>query len=422
MEEAVAEAERQLQPLINVAKSESVVKLRKLLVHQLNESLFYWNRGPRLLTSAEHWRLYETLAKNPKLPEVRDKLRKSKRGPRDVVYDDRQRPFSGVCYPTKQVRQAEHNVINLAKAARFWCYQTDDVDKFKFMATEPLFDDEMQMTVTEMFFDMPRHATGQIAQWWWDLHQLDDGSYPWGNLPNQTSGSHTIPCDPRHWCVLQMKGCIQVYHISDWDGYDHVLGLSREKFLMQQRRDNPGRLSPPPSIFQMPPYEETGSDVPFAQTLYELGVDQIIEDELVAPPFRAIERGQNTNFANGNSGKKWNNQPNKCGRKCLQWLLPSFGFWFALGLPKDLLTREDRMVYHWWMIKRLFKRTLFQVQCEKMKLLVDTYLLAPPMPLSNGEMGQGGAYFYEQAMNSTTAQAQMRGVDQGSGYFLCQRH
>ena len=100
---------------------------------------------------------------------------------------------------------------------------------------------------------------------------------------------------------------------------------------------------------------------------------------------------------------KWNPEPNKCGRKCLDLFLPSFGFWFALGLPRSLLVREDRMVYRWWLVSRLFKRELFKAMLAKMRVRVDEVLLAP-----------GGAYYNEQALNSAAAQS-MRGADQGTG-------
>ena len=420
--QAVAATERKLQPLIEMAKSCNVATLRNLLVKELKFAEHFravtgmptTELVTRLLTSEAHWQLYETLAKNPKLPAVRASLCKSRKMYADEHADDEsniQHPFCEDNFPTKQVRMAECNAIHLAWAARRWCYQTDDVDKFKFMCTEPLYKDEMKMSVTEMFFDMPRYGTGKVARLWWDMHQLADGAYPWGVIPPVPHGSYTMTCDPRHWCVLQMKGCIQDTLASDWDNYHHLLNLSRERIEVQLARDNQGCALPP--IFSMPPYTETQlGQQPSHRSLYELAVEQILEgSHLHAPPFLAIERTEDGGFANGNSGQKWDQQPNRCGRKCLQWLLPSFGFWFALGLPKELLVREDRMVYYWWLVSRWVKRGLFAAKLAKRKACPNFNAVY----LSPGQLG-----YTHEALTTSTAQS-MRGRDRGTGRLVRQR-
>lgn len=337
-------AARLLPSLIELAKSENQLKLRKLLCHELTYAIFHWSEstcvddrsrdGP--LTTELHWQLYETLAKNRKLPALLIKLAANTQGKRNRydrydVYHCQYIPGwgkdgrgQGQCKP---VTNAHTVLIELSQAARRWCYQEDDVDKFAFVATEPLFKGEMLMSVYEMFFEMPRYGRGKVAQWWWDEHQLNEGP-DLAPFPSQIKD----PCGgyfaEQPWCVLKMGNRSQ-----DWSGYEHAVhGLITERLDAEMMRSTP--------IFHKPVYRETDCNgPPQVVSLYELG---------------AAGR------------EKWHPVPNKCGRKCLQNLLPAFGFWFALGLSKRMLVREDRMVYCWWLVKRLFKHTLFKLQLAKM--------------------------------------------------------
>ena len=356
-------AARLLPPLIQMAKSENQAKLRNLLCHELAWSAFQWRTSMHsrsfMLATELHWQLYETLANNRKLPVVLIKLAANTQGKRNRFdrYDFHPSQYipgwgkggrgMGQCKP---VTNAHTVLIELSKAARRWCYQEDDVDKFDFMATEPLFKGEMLMSVSEMFFDMPRYGTGQVAQRWWDKHQLEEGSdlAPFPSRLRDPCGGHF---EDQCWCVLRMATLTQ-----DWSGYEHAShGLLLERL-------NAERVCPNP-IFQKPAYWDSESGgTPTIVSLYELGVSEMAYG-LHAPAFACC---QNDVGRWCGAGSKWHPEPNKCGRKCLEWLLPSFGFWFALGLSKRMLVREDRMVHSWWLVKRLFKRELFKLHLAKM--------------------------------------------------------
>ena len=389
-------AVRLLPPLVELAKSGDQQKLRKLLCHQIQDLHLYWleyrNAEEQLLTSAQHWALYEALATNPKLPLVLARMSQNNSGKRprfeyQGVRQQRQRIHGWQPYPNAQSYRAERVLITLARAARRWCYQTDDVQKFELVAREKLFAGELQLAVSEIFLDMPRYGTGKVAQWWWDAHQ-PGGSQDLVHFPIHREDPFGGLYENRHWCVLRMR------HQDhwDWDGYDHGwLGMVHERQDANRGSDR--------QIFRQEIWYSDDGDPPIV-SLYELGVDTV-SYRLGAPPFAAVKHVGR--FAVGQRGSKWNPDPNKCGRKCLDLFLPSFGFWFALGLPRSLLVREDRMVYRWWLVSRLFKRELFKVMLAKMRVRVDEVLLAP-----------GGAYYKEQALSSTAAQS-MRGADQGTG-------
>lgn len=131
-------AARLLPSLIKVAKSENQQKLRKLLCHELTDVVFQWREstydrsrdGP--LTTELHWQLYETLAKNRKLPALLIKLAANTQGKRNR-HDFRD--FHPSQYipgwgkggrgrgQSKPVTNAHTVLIELSKAARRWCYQ-----------------------------------------------------------------------------------------------------------------------------------------------------------------------------------------------------------------------------------------------------------------------------------------------------------
>jgi hypothetical protein len=391
-------AARLLPPLIAIAKSRDQQKLRKLLCHQIEDRVLFWqahtNAEKSMLTSALHWELYEALATNPKLTAVLAKMSTNNAGKRPrfeyKTWRKAQRIPGWQEYPNRQVAHAQRVLISLARAARHWCYRADDVEKFAFMAREQLYAGEMRPTVSEMFLDMPRYGTGQVAQWWWDEHQ-HYGSQDLVHHPINSVDPFGGLYENEHWCVLRMRH----QGFCDCDGYDHgTHGMCLERIDAERGESRP--------IFQKPLvyYSDEGHD-PQVESLYELGVDTITY-RLQAPPFAGYE-DKIGRLCTGLRGSKWHPEPNKCGRKCLDLFLPSFGFWFALGLPRSLLVREDRMVYRWWLVSRLFKRTLFQVMLAKVTLRVNEVLLAP-----------GGAYYNEQALNSAAAQS-MRGADQGTG-------
>lgn len=416
-------AARLLPSLIKVAKSENQQKLRKLLCHELTDVIFQWREstydrlrdGP--FTTELHWQLYETLAKNRKLPALLIKLAANTQGKRkryDFLdfHPSQYIPGWGKCGrgqgQSKPVTNAHTVLIELSKAARRWCYQEDDVEKFAFMATEPLFKGEMLMSVSEMFFDMPRYGTGQVAQWWWDKHQPKEAPdlAPFPALTKDPFGGHFAD---KSWCVLKMTtgsrdrsgydhgrhGLVPLLWSQDWCGYDHAShGMLMERLDAETMFSNP--------IFFQPSYWDAESGgPPIILSLYELGVSQITYG-LHAPPFTCCgdDVGRFSSV-----GAKWHPEPNKCGRKCLQWLLPSFGFWFALGLSKRMLVREDRMVYSWWLVKRLFKRALFKLHLAKM-----TNCTA----FNAVHWAPGGIGYVTGPMKSETAAA-MAAPDGGSG-------
>lgn len=395
-------AARLLPKLIKLAKSENQQKLRKLLCHEITKVVFQWRestygRSHKLMTEL-HWQLYETLAKNRKLPALLIKLAANTQGKRNRYdgYDIHYQYIPGWgkhghgLGQSKPVTNAHTVLIDLSKAARRWCYKEDDVDKFAFMATEPLFKGEMLMSVCEMFFDMPRYGTGQVAQWWWDKHQLKEGPdlAPFPSQIKDPCGGHFAD---QCWCVLKMTN-----HGPDWYGYDHA-----RHGLMLERLDAE-RLCPNP-IFQKPAYWDSESGgPPMILSLYELGVAQMTYG-LHAPPFTCT--GDDVGRFANRVGPKWHPEHNKCGRKCLEWMLPSFGFWFALGLSKRMLVREDRMVYSWWLVKRLFKRALFKLHLAKMTKCA---------AFNAVHWAPSGIGYKAELMKSTTAAA-MAAPDGGSG-------
>jgi len=389
-------AARLLPQLIELAKTRDQQKLRKLLCHQIEYRVLTWeaytNGKRQMLTSALHWELYSALANNPKLTAVLEKMSTNNAGKRPRFEYNcttwRQRIPGWQPYPNQQAAKAERVLIYLARAARHWCYQTDDVEKFAFVATESLFVGELRLAVSEIFFDMPRYGTGKVAQWWWDAHQ-NNGSLDLVHHPTNCEDPFGGLYENCHWCVLRMSRQVSF----DYDGYDHGTHGMMEERINAERGESP-------TIFRATISYSDDPD-PGIVSLYELGVDTAAY-RLEAPPFD-FDAGAIGRFALGQRGTKWHPEPNKCGRKCLDLFLPSFGFWFALGLPRSLLVREDCMVYRWWLVSRLFKRTLFQVMLPKVTLRVNEVLLAP-----------GGAYYNEQALNSAAAQS-MRGADQGTG-------
>ena len=397
-----AVAAQLLPALIQTAKSKDERKLRKLLNEDITFAAFAWRASSedpaQRLTSELHWELHETLARNPKCRNLVAKLGKgpwNARNPRRYRHEPYVRGWAQAPDPNPHAQEA---LLEIVAAARRWCLETDDVAKFArmFNAGSRLTGSETQMCVAQIFHDLPRFGTAKVAQWWWDTHQVDGDHLPdqapfpafdqyAGCIRQMHRPSPEALLEPWYWCVLQTR-C---------GSYDFGLHYHQHYLDHQRRREArvlAGEEEARPIFSRMGNY--TGS-------LYEHGAKALHGGWLSAPPFAGVD------FSRELPSDKFgaDRPPERQGRKCLHLLLPSFGFWFALGLPKRLLLPEDHMVYRWWRIQREFKRALFQVKLEAMKAnpAFNAVFLAP------GEWG-----YHSEALASEAARL-MVGADHGSG-------
>jgi hypothetical protein len=372
----------EMDALIAVAKCHNKSRVRALLTTYMDGKLFwragYQQYGHRLrVFTRKHWELYEALAFNGTVADAIATLQQSNSGKRPRYHGNYYNPnkphrIPGFQeYPNKGASHAEHMLIQLAEAARAWCYLTDDVANFSRMYGEPLYHGEMELSVREMFFDMPRMGTGKVAEWWLAQH-------------SGLAGPLATPLEAiesNFKSILWPKGGDYgnlPYGDHDWNGYRHV----------NFNGCNYNLLGPWPAgkkIFIQPEPRGSPTGPDELESLYHMGT--MTASDGLAPYFNGP---YGTAGGHRRYPDKWPN-----GRKEVQHFMPSFAFWFSLGLPPSLLVREDRMFYHFWQMRRIFKRELFQIKLRKMTEQLMPLLMAPPEYDEAGVQTQPGGWWYQ---------------------------
>lgn len=385
----------QMDALIVVAKCHNKAKVRALLTTHIDGTIFwragYQQYGHRLhVITQKHWELYEALAFNNTVADVIATLQQSKTGGKRYYYSpsnyyspNKPHRIPGFQeYPHKGAAHAECMLIKIAQAARGWCCLTDDVTNFARMFGEPLYKGEMELSVREMFFDMPRMGTGKVAEWWLQKHEL--------------------PYNPLHTPVQVLEGNFKAilwpkggdygdlpHGDHDWNGYRHCSPNG-------YNQDRLGPWPPGRTIFNPPAPRGSPTGPDELSSLYQMGT--MTASDGMAPCFNGP---YGTAAGRRRYPDKW-----PCGRKEVHHFMPSFAFWFSLGLPPSLLVREDRMFYHFWQIRQVLRRALFRIKLRKMTERLMPILMAPPeYDEFNVQTTRGGSWYQRDAATSAGAAA-----------------
>ena len=392
----------QMDALIAVAKCHNKVKVRLLLTMHMDCKLF-WRAGAqqyghrlRVMTE-KHWLLYEALAYNDTVADVIATLMQSNTGKRPRHYGNyfnvnKPHRIPGFQeHPNGSAAHAERMLIEIAEAARGWCYLTDDVANFARMFGEPLYTGEMELSVREMFFDMPRMGTGKVAEWWLQQH-------------SGLAGPLATPLEQRESnfkSVLWPKGGNYgnlAHGDHDWNGYRHC----------SPNCYHSDRLGPWPegrAIFIRPEPRGSPTGSEELTSLYHMGT--VTASDGLAPFFNG-PYGTAADYRC--SPDKWPH-----GRKEAHHFMPSFAFWFSLGLPPSLLVREDRMFYHFWKMRRALQRELFRMKLRKVTEQLMPILMAPPEYDEAGvQVAAGGWWYQRDAATSAGAAAYTKLRDEES--------
>lgn len=377
----------EMDAIIKVAKCHNKAKVRALLTTHIDMEVF----GRRYIQ--KHWELYEALAFNNTVAGVIAVLQQSNTGKRpwwwevnhNHIYKKEHRIAGFQESPHVGVKHAESMLIDIAQQARGWCYMTDDVTNFARMYEEPLYKGEMELSVFEMFFDMPRMGTGKVAEWWLNKHKP----------PHNPLATPLEEREGNFRAILWPKGSdfgTLPYGDHDWNNYRHCGPLCSDSDLLDPWPAGRAIFIPdgPPVDGDYYPREKF-------ESLYHMAT--VSADHGMAPYF---------NDPNGMGAFRRARHPRKWprGRREVQHVMPSFAFWFSLGLPPSLLVREDRMFYHFWQMRRIFQRELFKIKLRKVTEQLMPILMAPPEYDEAGRpINQGGWWYQRDAATSAGAAA-----------------